>query len=290
MQKIFTSALWLSCLLAPAMTAHAGAVVGGEETAAYLQLRHYLRTYDCGVAVPAFACSGVIMRGAAYSSTSDAWEADASSDAVSFMYLRVDAESALLDSNSGFIFHAPNDLPPARVSVDVLCAFPIKADSGQRDYRGCGSHSSFPTESKPCDKQNIHTALSWQEHYVKNPQDIEAYQCGFDLMQISQTDVTARFKEFTIARQQNFDASEANNELRLAAWPAGNPEQLPIEAFFYSPANPATGKPSGLADAQNIQRSFHEKTGLAVPLIKYEPPQPEGGVSIYSYQEEDQAI
>jgi hypothetical protein len=272
------------------MTAHAGAVVGGEETAAYLQLRHYLRTYDCGVAVPAFACSGVIMRGAAYSPSSDAWEPDSSSDAVSFMYLRADAESALPDTNSGFIFYAPNDLPPTKVSVDVLCAFPISADSDQRDYHGCGSHSSFPTESKPCDQQNIHTALSWQQHYSKNPENIEAYQCGFDLMQASNTEVTVRFKEFTLARQQNFGAAEANNELRLAAWPTGIPEQLPIEAFFYSPANPTTGKPSGLTDAQNIQRSFHEKTGLAIPLIKYEPPQPEGGISIYSYHEEDQAI
>ncbi|RII99409.1 hypothetical protein DXK93_30690 [Achromobacter sp. K91] len=58
------------------------------------------------------------------------------------------------------------------------------------------------------------------------------------------------------------------NELRIEDWPAGtDPRAIPIQSFYY-----VVGNAAGRADAQKSQLVYHQKTGIAVPVVQISVP------------------
>ncbi|PHM61550.1 hypothetical protein [Xenorhabdus ishibashii] len=227
---------------------------------------------------PAFLCSGIMLRGTVPSDDYYSWNPSPhsqSSGGVSFSYLRTDSKLITLDAGytNGFIFS-----PYLSASVnnkkhpEVLCYFPINADSANRSEKGCGPIPNTP-QSVPCQQQGITTAHQW----INNGND-ETNQCGFDISIKPGKNHADAFIQGIQARLQLLFV--VNNELILATWPQNIANELPIEAFFYLPG--------GLEGAQHEQKDFHNVTGKTIPIIRIELPANYSQDATFTYNPEDQ--
>ncbi len=144
--------------------AHESQDVAGEASperiAQILRARYVDTRPDCGgPALPAFLCSGILLRGTKASSAYHSWDPSPSAvetGAVSFSFLRKDAEfnAFALGYQNGFIF-APYLSSPGKVHPAVLCSFPVDASTYRRDGHGCGAYDTYPVKSAPCQQQGI---------------------------------------------------------------------------------------------------------------------------------------
>ncbi|WP_312213374.1 Ig-like domain-containing protein [Pseudescherichia sp.] len=229
---------------------------------------------------PAFNCSGVELRGTDHSSSYFAWNPSPSSvtsGGVSFSYLRADSKYNKLAYSyyNGFFVYPNDNKPDGKIDLDVLCSFPIDAATNSRDDAGCGMYNG-QSESKQCQLQGITDADGWYNHYVKYNSS-HGSQCGFGLTK-DYTGVTDAFYQTILSMGKISDESfQTQNELRIATWQQDIPEQLPIQAFFYTNA-------SGLADAQADQRDFYEQTnGMFVPIIQLTLPAAKTADATFTY-------
>lgn len=241
---------------------------------------------NCGSEhMPAFLCSGILIRGTVASVKYASWAASPESlksGGVSFAYLRKDARFSKmpLEYNNGYILYPAMSAPIDRYKIKVVCAFPVNGQSNKRNYQGCGEHSLFPAISRPCQQQNINDAKQWKRHFISFPYALQSHQCGF-LVAKSIKNNAQIFREF-IKSHNLIDSSlfYMNNELRVEAWPANKADTLPIQAFFYTT--------DGIQAAQYDQKVFYRTTGKIVPIVKIVlPTQPKEDVK-FIYSNKDQ--
>ncbi|WP_434560465.1 DUF2599 domain-containing protein [Pseudomonas sp. R1-6] len=264
----------------------------GVEVADQLRRNYNDLTTDCGaVSRPSFLCSGVILRGTIYSDNYRAWDPSPQSTAqggTSFSFLRKDAKFNSLASNhkNGYILY-PEFLKPVSTMTraSVLCAFPVDAGSHLRLSAGCGDFTSTPQVEDYCQNLGITTAEQWNTHYRNNGSS-HYRACGFNVAANPQGKGAEAFKatlrSMKYTEDENFgNAGRSNNELRIAAWPSGLAEQLPIQAFFY-----LTG---GVEFAKKDQRAFYADGGRFVPVIKLAFPATPGQDATFTYSSADQA-
>ncbi|WP_336221107.1 HvnC protein [Citrobacter amalonaticus] len=271
--------------------------LSGTQTAAYLNEDYSNIQVDCGESTtPAFLCTGVLLRGTdSYSSTYHSWDPSPSSvtsGGVSFSYLRADSKYNKLSYsyNNGFIFfpyfYAP-DGEGIDTNIDIMCSFPIDAATENRDNKGCGASNSYPTQSVPCQQQNITTASEWYNHYIEGKMD-HRYQCGFLTNDNSSYNTADAFYQSILSMSTiSSESFNEQNELRLATWAQGKQDSLPIEAFFY-----IAGSNQGLNSARSTQQDFYNSTvnKIWVPVIELILPTTPEQNATFEFNTADQLI
>ncbi|EMH4072723.1 N-acyl homoserine lactonase [Serratia marcescens] len=267
---------------------NANSIVTPGGTASDLTKQYYNTSKDCGSDnKPAFLCSGVLLRGTIPSVSYHSWEPSPSSmlsGGVSFSYLRADSKFKKLayGYNNGLIFLPHNKIPQGKIESEVLCSFPIDADSFNRGENGCGSHNKYPSISKACQSMRILTAGAWKNHYTQSSFEPHLRQCGFNIREGVDNNA---FYFYESIRARSLITSEAfaeQNELRLATWKQGIGAKLPIQAFFYIK--------DGLRNAQYDQRDYYNNTGIFIPIVKITLPDRVSENAKFNFIHSDQVI
>ena len=266
--------------------------VAGNKVAQQLTDNYNNLAPDCGSATnPAFRCSGVMLRGTMHSSQYHSWNpspASVSSGGVSFSYLRKDSKFSKLayGYSNGLIFVPYRyNIKPNVVEPEVLCSFPIDANTENRVGNGCGADNSFPSDSGPCQARGISTASEWLSHYNNTNGNKHAHQCGFDVHHGAPASA-AIFKASIDAMALIAEESmHEQNELRLATWEQDIPEKLPIMAFFY-----LAGRANGLKGAQGDQVDYQQASKRIVPVIRITLPSSRSDEATFVYDENDQMV
>ncbi|MBC8945427.1 N-acyl homoserine lactonase [Xenorhabdus indica] len=254
----------------------------GYDVANKITQRYFDNQKYCGDdGLPAFLCSGVLLRGTVASDKYHSWNPSPHSQesgGVSFSYLRHDVKDLELASNheNGYIFSPYIENPADKVRPEILCYFPIDGDTVNRSDKGCGPDSGNPN-SIPCQQQGITTAEQWVNHYRNVVHSSRFAQCGFDVTGTGSADAFMQG-----IKVRSLIQLPLNNELILATWPQNIPDKLPIEAFFY--------RDEGLNSAQHDQRDFYQVTGVIIPIIQMTLPSDNNQGISFSYNPEDQAI
>lgn len=271
----------------------------GSDIAKELMDNYNNKAVDCGsTTTPAFLCSGVLMRGTTADTTYHSWDPSPnsqSSGGMSFSYLRADSKfnQLAIGTSNGFILYPKDSEPGTYYDYQVLCSYPIDGDTWNRSDNRCGPSSYYPSDSGPCQGQNITTADEWYSHFLLKPDDLD-FQCGFDVSHGSTYGNTASAFISTL-EAMTFVKYDSNiyhyNELVIATWPSGIPDQLPIEAFFYIASQdkntPITG---GLLGAQYDQNDFYTQTGKIIPIIQVILPVTENFEAVFNYIPADQVV
>lgn len=262
-----------------------------------LTARYENTTNICKGSMPAYMCSGIMLRALdVHSRHYDGWEPSAFSEksgATSFTFLRADLNPLhlALNKDNGFILFAEQRTPKGLLKPEARCFFIHDADTYERDDSGCGAHRLvFTQESDLCDNYNIASPEQWYTHYtrVKGFEQRRRHECGFRMMTRS-TAENAR-KSFNLARgayqmlqghRPRGEEASFQNEFRLTTWPKHVADQLPIQAFFYLNAS------NGRGHAQKNQRDFFVQTHRFVPIVRITmPPTPQGTARFHFFMED----
>ncbi|WP_242448786.1 N-acyl homoserine lactonase [Burkholderia metallica] len=266
--------------------------VAGNRVAQQLTDNYNNLAPDCGSATnPAFRCSGVLLRGTVHSSRYHSWNpspASVTSGGVSFSYLRKDSKFSKLayGYSNGLIFVPYRyNIKKNVIDPEILCSFPIDANTENRVDKGCGSDNSFPTDSGSCQARGISTAEGWLSHYKSTSGNKHAHQCGFDVHHGAPSSASifkASIDSMTLIREESI---HEQNELRLATWDQDIPEKLPIMAFFY-----LAGHASGLKGAQGDQEDYQQASKRIVPIIRITLPSSQSDEATFVYDKNDQIV
>lgn len=214
----------------------------GYQVAANMNRRYADPRTECMNQQAAYFCNGVLIRGAAATTTFHAWNPSPNSEGrngVSFSYLRADVGTTKLAGTQGFTMK--ESFAPAKHPLTLRCSYPVNAKT-----------SSIPDSCRAsCEQQGITSVETWREIHGTSPAD----SCAF-------TSNPAQFQLSVLVRSALTPAARAGwNELIVAAWPQDIPSQIPLEAFFYTAANT-------LPQAQFIQRDYFNVTGAFLPVVR----------------------
>jgi hypothetical protein len=262
----------------------------GQEAVSQINSWYGRRDVNCGGATsPAFLCSGVMLRATETNPAFLPWDPSPGSVArggVPFSWLRTDTNfsNLVFAYRNGFIFYPQQATPPGKNdSIQVLCAFPMDADTGNRPgLQGCGPNTASPSTSGPCEEQAITTAAQWLVHFGKQTNKYSG-QCGWSVRQ-GEASTADRFYQSILARH-DMPATwwKIQNELILATWPQGQGASLPIRAFFYVPGNAGA-----LENARNDQSRLSKGFGVSVPIVRMNLPTSLAGQAVFAYSDADQ--
>lgn len=261
----------------------------GQEAADQINAWYSRADLDCGGAtLPAFLCSGVMLRATETNPAFLPWDpspGSVSRGGVSFSWLRTDTNFANLvfAYRNGFIFYPQQATPPGKSTIQVLCVFPMDADTGNRPtLQGCGPNTAYPAPSKPCESQAITTAPQWLAHFNQQANKYSG-QCGWSV-RYGEPGTADRFYQSILARKGMASAWwSIQNEVMLATWAPGQGATLPIRAFFYVP-----GSAGALEKAQDDQARFHASYGSDMPIIRVTLPTSASGKAAFAYSDADQ--
>lgn len=277
---------WLLVACGHAPT-HAAGIASGDTVAAALNARFYDTRMSCPGGTAAYYCTGVLIRVAAASEHYHAWNPNpnAGINSVSFSYLREDVGSRILYGDAsrpnGFIFGPAETFGIGHVyPLTVHCVFPYDGITGpNRGVDGCqASQPSYPPENGPCFTQGITTVGAWLQHFrsVSSFPARYSHQCSFGGDQVP----------FELALRSRVDWEQEtvvmqHMEVMMSTWPQDIPEQLPLDAVFYT-----AGETDGLEAARFIQADLAQTSGLIVPIVRFavDPALPP-----FSYFPEDQS-
>lgn len=275
----------------------------GQQIADYMNSNYQKTVENCGSATrPAFLCSGVLFRATNPDTTYNSWDPSPSSNSsggVSFSYLRKDAKFTKLAYGylNGFVFSPYSYAAEGKnTNIDILCMFPIDADSNARADKGCGANSNYPSVSDSCQSQNITTADEWISHYNSTTGNKHQHQCGFSVSEHSSYNGTKGFYQAILSMSKiTSGALDEQNEVRLATWGTDTtnyPATLPIEAFFYIYQQDRIRTPieKGIVAAKNDQSTYYKLTGLWVPIVRMSLPLNSTEDATFSYSDADQEI
>lgn len=236
----------------------------GYEVAARLNARYADTRAECPGGQPAYYCNGVLFRSTEATSAFHAWDPSPGSirnNGVSFSYARqgVVINQLVFSRPFGFIFK--ESAAPTVHSATVRCAYPYDAaTSGSPDpctFRGA------------CEALGINSVAAWMAQYAGNP----GRGCAFEGASAAQF-------QLSMDVRLEFPNRADWNEIMLAAWPNGIPEQLPLEALFYQSGS------SGLAKAQFIQTDYFQQTQRFLPILAMNLAALDG--TIFTYNAADQ--
>ncbi|UVK87778.1 halovibrin HvnA [Pseudomonas sp. B21-051] len=264
----------------------------GPELAAELTRRYRDTRVNCGKdSMPAFLCSGILLRGTARAAGFDVWDPSPTAIRVggtSFSYVRSDYKMQRLafTYNKGLIFYPILSLPAGKEKIDVLCFFPIDGSSDLRTSNGCGEIAGNPG-TVACAAQNIRTGEQWAANYLKYAPTSHNYLgvCSFDVRDAANNLAGPNFYQGMIGgRAISPRTFQTPNDVKLKTWAPGLAKTLPIQAFFYYVRD---GK-AGLVDVQIDQHRFKELTGISIPIIKITFPKTLDESMTFVYQAADQ--
>ncbi|KAF1007322.1 MAG: hypothetical protein GAK28_01961 [Luteibacter sp.] len=246
---------------------------------------------DCGsVDEPAFLCSGVLIRITGDGVGYHVWNPSPGSvtrGGVSFSYLRSDVEltSLVWSDLDGLIFSPPRQAYVSTLRPDVMCAYPVDADTFNRPDRGCGQRTGATT-SGPCQTtQGVYNDVQWLDHFTNKVGSKYELQCGFTTIDID--NAAPAFFATIKARQRLADKDiYTQNEVMLATWPQDVGASLPIQFFFYL----VEGDKSGLTGAQRNQLDLLHTDGIAMPVVKVTLPADRTGQASFDTIPADQVI
>lgn len=237
-----------------------------------LQARYDDTRPECDGGLAAFYCDGVIVRAIRDFSEPKFWNPSPSGIArngVSASYIRKDVGSDRTPGPAGFIMNELEE--PGFYPVEMRCVFPSNANTGQRA-------DSCATEDFPlsCDESGVTDIPTWQAHYLEYE---GRKSCYFK--------PTAQWFQFNVEVRAHFPDPTHRwywNEVVFAAWPQDIPEQLPIEAFFFTRDGLHE---DGREEARLLQDRFIQATGKFVPLVRIALDQP-GDVFFYAPRDQSQ--
>ncbi|EKT4480762.1 hypothetical protein QEM02_000829 [Pseudomonas putida] len=262
----------------------------GAKVAQKMQANYDSTPPQCeGEAVPAHACSGVLLRSTRPSPAYHTWHHSPNSKAkgaVSFSYLRADIPVTRLaeDGRSGFTLHPMLQRPKGTMRYEMLCAMPSDGDTWERGSRGCGDNRQTAEVETVCHEQGILTAEDWIAQFRKTGDYKQ--QCAFDIQRARVPERAEAFHQSLRARQ--LFAAEMPfpwNEVMIGAWDEARSASLPIQSFFY-----IDGPHGALGQAQADQRDWHQTHGSFIPVIRIQLPKSLQDGARFSYHEDDQAV
>lgn len=218
---------------------------------------------ECGDGSASLNCNGVLVRAISRWEEPKFWNPTSDyirRNAISFSYLRKDVGTEWLSGTQGMIMYPVGTAP--KYALSVRCVFPFDGFTLFRED-GCGTHD-YP---KSCPEHGINDIPGWLAHAAQTGEGFFCY-----------LEPTAHWFQFSIDIRKEFDAISRGrwNEIVAAAWPMDIPEQLPIQALFYSD--------DALGNAQKLQQSFFAATGRFLPIIRLSLTATE----VFSYRPEDQ--
>lgn len=232
-------------------------------------------------------CNGVLARASQYSTAFHAWNPNPNTnpkDAVAFSYMRADVKTMSLFYPQGLLFDHLGYTPGSLVAIAPLCIFMADANTwGRTTLQGCGAESYFPADSGPCASMNINDLAALGTHFRKVPANPAwqrlHHQCSLAIEPNS-------FMLAIDGRAQLINGTESPyhgyNEILLNAWAQNIPDQLPLDAVFYTSA----GGAAALGQAKQIQQDlFRSSASLVKPVVRVD-----FGVAeqLFSYRREDQ--
>lgn len=252
----------LSALSAPA-TPQAPSLNSGYAVVEDLKARFADTSRECSGGGPGLNCNGVLVRAISRWEDPRFWNPTADyikRNAISFSYLRKDMGTVRLTGTQGMIMYPVGKA--SKYVLSVRCVFPFDGFTLYRDD-GCGTYD-FP---KACPEHGINDIPGWLAHAAQTGDGFFCY-----------LEPTAQWFQFSIDIRGHYDEIDRGrwDEIVVAAWPEDIPEQLPIQALFYSDG--------ALANAQKLQQSFFAETGHFLPIIRLALTEAE----IFSYAPEDQ--
>ncbi len=279
-------------LLAAALLAGASAAQAsiGARTAEQLQKNYDSTPAHCpGNAVPAHACSGVLLRSTKPSPHYHSWHHSQNSKdkgGVSFSYLRSDIPTTQLaaDGRSGFTLYPLLQRPKDSLRYEMLCAWPTDGDTWERDKRGCGDNRQTAATEAACHEQGVLTAEQWMERFRQSG-DYKA-QCAFDIRRARVPERAEAFYQSIRAKQ--LFAPELPfpwNEVVIGAWDEEQSSRLPIQSFFH-----IEGAYGALQQAQADQRDWYRTNGTFIPVIRIRLPNDLDERATFRYHKSDQAV
>ncbi|WDY57084.1 hypothetical protein [Pseudomonas sp. PSKL.D1] len=287
MFRTLTQLLLGTTLSAAAVAANASI---GEQIAIQMQQNYDATPAQCeGNAVPAHACSGVLLRTTRPSPSYHTWHHSPNSKtkgAVSFSYIRADIPTARLaeDGRSGFTLHPILQRPKGSLRYELLCASPTDSDSWERDTSGCGDNRQTEEVEMACHEQGILTAEDWIEQF-RQTGDYKR-QCAFDIQRARVPERAEAFYQSLRTKQMYpTEMPFPWNELLIRTWDEELSSKLPIQSFFY-----IDGPYGGLQQAQADQKDWYETNGTFIPVIRIALPRSLEDGARFSYNESDQAV
>jgi len=287
MYQFLSRTLALSGLLAVAWPAQAST---GTQIAAAMQKNYHATPQDCGGnAIPAHACSGVLIRSTRPSPSYHTWHHSENSKrkgSVSFSYLRADIPTERLaeDGRSGFTLYPLLQRPQGSLRYEVLCAWPTDGDSWTRDARGCGDNTQTEQSEALCHDQGITRAEEWIENF-RHTGDYKR-QCAFDVQRHRVPERAHAFYQSIRAKQlYRQEMPFPWNEVMIGAWEEAKSSTLPIQSFFY-----IDGMFDALEQARADQQDWMRTNGTFIPVIRISLARAPQATTRFSYHEEDQAV
>ncbi|PYB72707.1 hypothetical protein DMX11_18200 [Pseudomonas sp. LB-090624] len=276
-----------AALLAAAFSAQASI---GARTAEQMQNNYNATPAQCaGNAVPAHACSGVLLRSTKPSPHYHTWHHSQNSKdkgGVSFSYLRRDIPTTRLaaDGRSGFTLYPLLQRPKGSLWYEMLCAWPTDGDSWERDTRGCGDNRQSAEVEAACHEQGVLTAEDWMARFSESG-DYKR-QCAFDVRRARVPERADAFYQSVRAKQLYAQRMPFPwNEIVIGTWDEANAEKLPIQSFFH-----IEGEHGALQQAQADQQDWHNTNGTFIPVIRIRLPDNLQENARFSYHEGDQAV
>lgn len=259
----------------------------GELTVRDLQTRLHTTGLACVNRMPAFHCTGVIMRGAEGTNGEEIWEPDQNDTKQGKLSMSFYREDTAFDPNwsgytSGMLFYlnvaptssgAPSE---AKLKLDVMCAFPTNGASTGRPENGCGGASD---RSERCEKQGIRTAEQWIAHFEETH-----VPCSLNVGNRT-VGADEAFRVF-LEVAEHYRRKDLN-EFVVRVWAPCQADRLPIQAFYYIVG--AGDDADALRRARENQVLFFAATQgrIVVPVIRFKMLNAPGDT--FTYRAEDQA-
>lgn len=248
---------------------------------------------QCTDGLPAYYCSGILLRTVTYSAQYKFWtHSPAANDlgSLTFSYLRDDVGTRSLNGTTGFVLTDQHSAIDAGNAQNIRCIYPFMANTqaNNRGAAGCGfAATTTPVLADPSSCQTLSTpvlsAAQWLANFAQHGADY-VNQCSLS------THVASQFEAALRAHQDSFiNNAHSPTEVLVEAWDVTQPGQLPIEAFFFLASAPAQQ-----AQAQQLQQDYQLATGRHVPVLRLNladsqrnvfslpgaPPEPVGGEAL----------
>lgn len=228
----------------------------GQSVVLRLRSRYADTRRACPGDTPGYNCNGVLIRGLSYWDAPEWWnvvDKDIRRDGVSFSYLRADVGTTFIERTAGLIMREMD--ADTQVKLSMKCAFPHNAQTDPRPD-GC----SYPPHlAHACHQMRVMNVESWLAHTAEN----STFTCYF-------APTTQWFQLSIDVRQHpDFPSRHTINEVIIRPWPAGVPEQLPMEAVWFS------GDQAALDRARVMQDAYIRHTGRFLPIVRVEAQTPE---------------
>lgn len=253
----------------------------GVNVATQLNSRYADTREKCDNGMPAYYCSGVVLRGT-QNGNFDPWNPSTAAVAlggVSFSYLRKDAHVGDVYRNSGYTMLSQQEAIGKDKGLDYLCVYAYDAWTAQPDRpdAGCGFQPKAVQAPDPstCSQVDAVTSPGWYgfTRTLAKQQD----QCSLSTQNPEQFMTSLKVRS---NRPDNMP--DAWNEILVKAWVQNTPDALPLEAFFYK-------NNSGLAEARAYQQKYATRTGGGwLPIIRLDLARLSDAP--FSYSPTDQAI